>query len=426
MESFVEVKEGMFYRGEERYFIVGTNMWHGAYLGMEDLPGNRERLKLELDLMAHYGINNVRVIAAIDESEFEMCAQPSSHKKDGEVLEQYMQGMDLFLSELSMRGMTATIYFSNFWQWSGGMSQHVSWSKGVPIYDPDIEGNHLGGLMDMSAEAYSDEGAKQILKALIRKVVCRTNSINGKPYKEDATILSWELANEPRLGSWENGLGNYAYFKAWCSGMCSYVKSLDPNHLVTTGVEGAWSLLDRDDLFADSHSHPSIDYLTFHLWIKNWGWFDINNPESTYESAMDRAKGYIARQLNVATDMGKPIVLEEFGVERDGGDYRSGSSVRWRDKVYKVIYGALEASLQDGAPVGGSNFWTWGGTCSRREGSFIWRQRDPMIGDPPQEAQGLNSVFHHDHSTLAVVRGHHSQIHKIGALEGVSVEKCAS
>lgn len=406
MESFVEVKEGMFYRGAERYFIVGTNMWHGAYLGMEDLPGDRERLKLELDLMAHYGINNVRVIAAIDESEFEMCAQPPSHKKGGEVLEQYMQGMDFFLSELSKRGMTATIYFSNFWQWSGGMSQHVSWSKGVPIYDPDIEGNHLGGLMDMSAEAYSDEGAKQILKALIRRIVGRTNTINGKPYKEDATILSWELANEPRLGSWENGLGNYAYFKSWCSGMCSYVKSLDSNHLVTTGVEGAWSLLDRDDLFTDSHSHPSIDYLTFHLWIKNWGWFDIHNPECTFNEAMESAEKYIDRQVSVANTLGKPIVLEEFGVERDGGDYHSGSGVIWRDRIYSRFYSLLERKMRVGSLVGGSNFWTWGGNCPRSEGSLLWSEGDPMIGDPAQEDQGLNSVFYHDHSTLEVVRGH--------------------
>lgn len=60
----------------------------------------------------------------------------------------------------------------------------------------------------------------------------------------------------------------------------------------------------------------------------------------------------------------------------------------------------------EGAPIAGSNFWGWGGFGRARGGDFIWREGDPFTGDPPQEPQGLNSVFDVDASTLAILRAH--------------------
>ena len=35
-------------------------------------------------------------------------------------------------------------------------------------------------------------------------------------------------------------------------------------------------------LYLAAHSSPHIDYLTYHLWPKNWGWFDSKDPSGSW------------------------------------------------------------------------------------------------------------------------------------------------
>jgi mannan endo-1,4-beta-mannosidase len=83
---------------------------------------------------------------------------------------------------------------------------------------------------------YTDAGAAQVYKDHVKFIVNRKNSINGRIYKEDPTILAWNLINEPRCETWvpENGDCNSRLDK-WLSDMAEYVRSVDPNHLVTSG-----------------------------------------------------------------------------------------------------------------------------------------------------------------------------------------------
>ena len=50
-------------------------------------------------------------------------------------------------------------------------------------------------------------------------------------YKNDPTIMSWNLINEPRCDK-PNCSG---LVQAWIEKQAAYVKSVDPNHLVTVG-----------------------------------------------------------------------------------------------------------------------------------------------------------------------------------------------
>ena len=51
---------------------------------------------------------------------------------DGSVLD----GLDFLLAEMGKRGMRAVMVLNNFWQWSGGMAQYVSWHEKTPIPYP--------------------------------------------------------------------------------------------------------------------------------------------------------------------------------------------------------------------------------------------------------------------------------------------------
>ena len=50
---------------------------------------------------------------------------------------------------------------------------------------------------------FNDTGANRIYKTYVKTIIERENSINGRLYKEDPTIMSWGLLNEPRCETWK-------------------------------------------------------------------------------------------------------------------------------------------------------------------------------------------------------------------------------
>lgn len=402
-EPFVTIKGTQFYRNGQPYYFVGANFWYGAYLGANE--DGRKRLEIELDQLKKIGVSNLRVLAVSEQTELTMAVNPGIQIEPGVLSENLMQGLDHLLNELAKRDMVAVLYLNNFWQWSGGMAQYMSWLTGEPPFDPDATGD-WNGFMQNSAKFYRSEQAQQWYRSAVRSVIERTNTVNGQRYLDDPAIMAWQLANEPRPGSDAAGLPNFADYKLWIESSATFIKTLDPNHLVSTGSEGAMGSLRDIELYRDAHSGEAIDYLTFHLWPKNWSWLDIKDPDGTYVLALAKAKAYMLRHIEVAQSLGKPIVLEEFGVERNGGAFSRGASTEIRDRFYRELYSLIETQAALGTPIAGSNFWTWGGVGEAAHDDFIWRSGDPFTGDPPQEAQGLNSVYSLDLSTIEVIAAH--------------------
>ena len=104
--------------------------------------------------------------------------------------------------------------------------------------------------------------------------------------------------------------------------------------------------------------------------------------------------------------MNKPIVLEEFGIERDNGSFTTDSTTVYRDRFYAEIFNLLRTRAGAGDAIAGMNFWAWGGYGRTENEDFMWKEGDDFVGDPPQEPQGLNSVFDVDTTTLAVIKAH--------------------
>jgi mannan endo-1,4-beta-mannosidase len=166
----------------------------------------------------------------------------------------------------------------------------------------------------------------------IRMIVGRINSVNGRAYAEDPTIMSWQLANEPRPGpDDETGRANLPAFYRWLDETAQYIKSLDTNHLVSSGSEGTVGTLKSEECYRAAYNVPSIDYLNFHVWPLNWGWFDPTRIAETYPSTVENVKAYIAMHLRLARELNKPITMEEFGLGRDQGDFRPGTPTTARD-----------------------------------------------------------------------------------------------
>src|SRR5690625_1808179 len=84
-----------------------------------------------------------------------------------------------------------------------------------------------------------------------------------------------------------------------------------PKQLVSLGGEGKLTSLERT-AFESVSETEALDYLTIHIWIENWGWYDPERAEETFYPAMGRAMGYLADHVAVAERLRKPLVLEEL------------------------------------------------------------------------------------------------------------------
>ena len=123
------------------------------------------------------------------------------------------------------------------------------------------------------------------------------------------------------------------------------------------------------------------------------------------ETAVARTGEYIDLHLEIARSLGKPLVIEEFGYPRDDYRYDEASTTTGRDAYYAYVFGRVAESKAAGDRLLGVNFWGWGGFAAHPEGHTDWQKGDDYSGDPAQEAQGLNSVYVHDTSTLSVIAG---------------------
>ncbi len=412
--SFVKVTGKQFTIDGKPYHYLGTNVWYGANLGAVTDGGDRQRLLKELDLLKSLGINNLRVLGASEGDTQHNTVNPPIQPKPDVYNEKVLAGLDFLLDEMGKREMYAVVYLNNFWVWSGGMSQYMSWIKEVPVPNPFLPPYDWGKFMNFSAEFYTSVEGDRLFRAYLGKLINRKNTINGKMYKNDPTIMSWQLANEPRPGQGEEGRKNFAAFSRWIDETAQYIKSIDTNHLVSTGNEGLKGSMESAGLYQEIHTHESIDYMTFHLWLLNWRWFDPLQAEATYPAAEDSALTYIEKHIAYAKKTGKPIVLEEFGIPRDGHNYDPQAPAKWRDKYFATVFEAIFQNAAAGGPLVGSNFWAWGGYGKARDPENAeWQKGDDFTGDPPQEPQGRNSVFAGDKSTLKILSEYAGKMNRI-------------
>jgi hypothetical protein len=154
------------------------------------------------------------------------------------------------------------------------------------------------------------------------------------------------------------------------------------------------------ELFEKVHADPNIDYLTIHIWPKNWGWFAPGKLAEDFPNAVEQTEKYIEENTAVAVKLNKPLVIEEFGLPRDRESFDPAAETTYRDRYFTKVLSFVRRDPY----IAGANFWAFGGTGRPAMGHKLWKVGDEYMGDPPMEEQGLNSVFDSDRSTWDVIR----------------------
>lgn len=377
-DDFVRVNGFEFEDNAGSVYLTGLNYWSCLNLAAdESAGGNHSRFITELDQMAAKGVNHLRIMAGSEGAPtwqpFRM--HPALMPSPGEYNEAIFVGLDRCLAEMAARGMRATMTLNNEWQWSGGFAQYVSWADGdvdIP-YPPSwnlsappqraVPGTGWGNYTVEGVDAapydnftefanrfYTNEQAQKWYRGHIDTVLNRINTVNGRQYKADATIMTWQLANEPQNAIVpDEFLGEYSLelppaptdpLFAWIESTSAYIKAAAPKQLVNVGFEskqGKW-------YYQRAHNYSTIDYGTSHCWVQNWGIYDmLNSSEANLDAAKNFAKDFVANSSQWSAEIGKPIFLEEFGMARNNWEnadkeytYLSSAGTSNKDEYFTV------------------------------------------------------------------------------------------
>lgn len=147
--------------------------------------------------------------------------------------EEALRRIDFAVREAGKRGLRLIVPLVDNWDYyHGGLATFLRWR----------------GLTERS-EFYANPDVIADYKAYIAGLVNRVNAYSGVAYKDDPTIVAWQLGNE---------LNDVPI--AWAEEIAAYIRGLDGNHLIAHGQQHE---LDEDKLHAahldilDVHYYPA-------------------------------------------------------------------------------------------------------------------------------------------------------------------------
>ncbi|HEY4025502.1 MAG TPA: cellulase family glycosylhydrolase [Candidatus Dormibacteraeota bacterium] len=198
---------------------------------------------------------------------------------------------DYVIHRAGQLGLRLNISLLDFWQWAGGAQQIVAWF--VPGYDPQTDVRR-GSLF------FASPVTKSVYKQWVAHVLERVNGITGVRYRDDPTIFAWDLMNEPEIDGAARDAAGAPLAQSWLTEMAAHVRSIDSNHLVTSGDEG---FLDRPGVL-DPAAELALRGLDFGSWHLYPDYYRVGTAD-----AID----LVRRHGAIAAAAGKPVLLQEFG-----------------------------------------------------------------------------------------------------------------
>ncbi len=145
----------------------------------------------------------------------------------GQFDESSFQVLDRVLADAGKLGIQLIIPFVNNWAYWGGVAEYAGFrgkSRDAFFNDPEVIGD---------------------FEKTVEHVILRTNSVNGRLYRDDPAIYAWETGNE--LSSQDR----------WVTQIARFIKQLDPTHAL---IDGCYGPRIRERALDD----PNIDIVSSH------------------------------------------------------------------------------------------------------------------------------------------------------------------
>jgi hypothetical protein len=155
--------------------------------------------------------------------------------------------------------------------------------------------------------------------------------------------------------------------------MSTYLKSLDPNHIIAPGDWGYRTAAERREWLRD-HLLPNIDYCDVHHYPRPDADLFVDSPAAL--------RDFIDNRAAAALSIKKPLVLGEFGMGMEG--YEGFSQMEW----YRAFF---EGNVRAGAA--GAMFWILTPDVARGYGVTYSSDRDKgVLAEVSRASQMLASL----------------------------------
>ncbi|PKI41156.1 hypothetical protein CRG98_038441 [Punica granatum] len=245
------------------------------------------------------------------------------------------------VSDVFREAFAAGLSLCRMWAFSDGGDHALQISPGV--YDELVFhrrkadqyvqwARNAGETVDGDDDFYTNAVVKGYYRRHVQEVLTRVNAITGIAYRDDPTVMAWELMNEPRCQVDYSG----NTINEWVQGMAPYFNK----HLLAVGMEGFYgdSIPDRKQYdpgyqfgtdFIRSNLVEEIDFGTIHAYP------DVCHLEDS------------------RTIIGKPLVSTEFGKSKKDPHY----SLDVRDSYMNAVYVDIYDLARNGGAFRGGLVW---------------------------------------------------------------------
>lgn len=362
-DDFVRVEGTRFQRRGMRMNLFGANVavMHG--------PRHRAALESTLDAVRADGLSTIRLWAFGEQpSDAQPWARDYAFRigegADGWVEESFVH-LDRALVLARERGLGVIVVLTNRWPDYGGIAQHAVWS-GLPV-ERDADRSLAALSLPMF---FSASGSPSTYDEHVERIVTRTNSLSHIAYRDDPTIVAWELINESDVPS----ARHRGALLNWTRRSAQHVRALDPNHMISAGHIGYINATQRATWLA-VNALPEISYADAHAYPTAYG--DVSNFR-----ALDR---FVDDHVQLAHHvLHKPFLWGEYGFSTAARRHRGRASPAWFDHF-------LDRSLFD--DVDGALVWIYGTAQERlrphmidvdgeeHEGAFVRRRMQRLARD---------------------------------------------
>ncbi|OMO87554.1 Glycoside hydrolase, family 5 [Corchorus capsularis] len=318
-DGFVKTKGMQLMLNGSPFYANGFNAYWLMYMAAD--PSQRSKVSTAFQDAQQHGLTIARTWAFSDGGDRPLQYSPGSYN------EQTFQGLDFVVSEAKKYGIKLILSFANNYDQFGGKKQYVNWARN--------QGQSIGSDDDF----FSNSVVKDYYKNHIKTVLTRRNSLTGVAYKDEPTIMAWELMNEPRCTS-------------------------DPS--------------------GKTMQIPGIDFATVHSYPDQW--LQSSNDESQIAFLKNWLDTHIQDAQNI---LRKPLLFAEFGKSlRIAGPNQ-------RDELFNTVYTAIYSSARAGGAAVGGLFWQLftPGMDSFRDGyEVIMSEGTSTVNLITQESQKLNHI----------------------------------
>lgn len=357
--AFVQVNNSNFILNGRVLRFAGSNAYY--------LP-NYEKLNpavvdRALDLFQETGITVIRMWGFYDGYD---CGYSKTDPNEnviqtapGKYSESALKDLDKVIAKGKEHGIGFIIPFINFWDELGGVCQYNTWAGAS---DPSTNMEYF----------LNNNDTQKWYKNYISMLLNRVNTVTGVAYKNEPAIVAWQIMNEGR-----NPGADPTILRDWYQDIARYIKSIDSNHLISTGEEGFDEGTPSDYTVSEySNTYtlraqigssyvlntaiPEIDFGNAHWYPSEYG-FGVTMDDDLLKAQ----KAWLSDHKKIAENNGKPFLIGEFGFPG------------WADErvttMYTALYKHAESIRLDGnllwqLTADGTKCWEFGGNICYPEG----------------------------------------------------------